>query len=297
MELSALRENINLFFSKRRRISSLLIVFLLLFALFLTVELVQRRQLWERKAVGESSSLALPDTLTVNLGEQFVVPVYLNTDNAEIGGVDVVLNFSTDMNKISLVNIQPDAQAGTSLKTFIPVDVSGNFDSQAVINNANLTGKVEFGAVTYDNSIGQPTNPFDGILSTTNPLATLTFQVSPDVTSPTQATITVVHTPGVTIDSNIVSLDSVADILAQANSLTINVGGQPLSLSPGWNEIMWPDVLGKKASDVPDVCPIAVAQENFWLRPYVKNYGGKDFNFESGKTYYLHCTQSFTWAL
>jgi hypothetical protein len=70
-----------------------------------------------------------------------------------------------------------------------------------------------------------------------------------------------------------------------------------VSFSPGWNEIVWPEVSGKKASDVPDVCPIAVSKENFWLKPYVKNYGGEDFGFEGGRTYHLKCNQDFTWNL
>jgi len=70
-----------------------------------------------------------------------------------------------------------------------------------------------------------------------------------------------------------------------------------ISLSPGWNEIVWPDISGKKASDIPPECPIAVAQENLWFKPYVKDFGGLNFGFESGKTYYLKCNQGTTWNL
>jgi hypothetical protein len=69
------------------------------------------------------------------------------------------------------------------------------------------------------------------------------------------------------------------------------------SLSSGWNEIVWPEIAGKKASDVPPECPMAVAKENFWLRSYVKNYGGEDFGFETGKSYFLKCNQEVTWNL
>jgi len=68
------------------------------------------------------------------------------------------------------------------------------------------------------------------------------------------------------------------------------------SLSPGWNKIVWPNISGKKASDIPPECPIAVAKENFWLRPYVKTYGGLNFDFISGKTYYLRCSQETVWT-
>jgi len=69
-----------------------------------------------------------------------------------------------------------------------------------------------------------------------------------------------------------------------------------IPLSQGWNEIVWPEVTGKKASDIPLECLIAVAKENTWFKPYVRNYGGFNFNFENGKTYYLKCSLSFTWA-
>jgi hypothetical protein len=68
-------------------------------------------------------------------------------------------------------------------------------------------------------------------------------------------------------------------------------------LSPGWNEIAWPEVTGIKASDIPPECPMAIYKENFWFLPYVKNYGGEDFEFESGKSYFLKCNQDTTWQL
>ncbi len=71
-----------------------------------------------------------------------------------------------------------------------------------------------------------------------------------------------------------------------------------IQLFLGWNEIVWPtSPVGKKASDVPNVCPLAVAKENFWLKPYVRNYGGEDFGFEQEKTYYLKCSEEAVWNL
>jgi predicted secreted hydrolase len=68
------------------------------------------------------------------------------------------------------------------------------------------------------------------------------------------------------------------------------------SFFPGWNEIVWPNIAGKKASDVPSECPMAVTQENFWLKPHVKNYGGGDFGFDNDRIYYLKCNQEVTWS-
>lgn len=74
-------------------------------------------------------------------------------------------------------------------------------------------------------------------------------------------------------------------------------GKETISLSPGWNEITWPDVSGKKALDVPIECPTVVAREKFWFIPYVKDFGGINFNFKKDKTYYLKCNQKATWRL
>ncbi|HUS52081.1 MAG TPA: hypothetical protein VMX77_01290 [Candidatus Bathyarchaeia archaeon] len=73
--------------------------------------------------------------------------------------------------------------------------------------------------------------------------------------------------------------------------------GESFIFLEGWNEITWPAVTGIKASDIPPECPIAVAKENSWWKPYVKNYGGLNFEFEGGKIYYLKCNQVVVWSL
>ena len=79
--------------------------------------------------------------------------------------------------------------------------------------------------------------------------------------------------------------------------IMLNYFPPTLSLSPDWNQITWPDVSGKKALDIPSECPIAVAKENFWFQPYVRNFGGVNFNFENGKTYHLKCNEATIWNL
>lgn len=70
-----------------------------------------------------------------------------------------------------------------------------------------------------------------------------------------------------------------------------------LPLLAGWNETTWPDVSGRKASDTPTECPISVAKENLWFKPYVRDFGGVDFGLENGKTYWLKCNQEVVWQL
>lgn len=82
-----------------------------------------------------------------------------------------------------------------------------------------------------------------------------------------------------------------------AHSVTAIEILKPIYLASGWNQITWPDVSGKKASDAPLECPIAVVKENFWLIPYIRNFGGVNFNFENGETYYIKCNQETIWQL
>lgn len=84
-----------------------------------------------------------------------------------------------------------------------------------------------------------------------------------------------------------------------ATVFTVEKEGAPpfISLSSGWNQITWPNVSGKKASDIPTECPIAVAKENLWFTPFVRNFGGVNFNFEKGKTYFIKCNQETVWRL
>ena len=85
--------------------------------------------------------------------------------------------------------------------------------------------------------------------------------------------------------------------IARTYRMKLDWVGQTISLSAGWNEITWPTVTGIRASDIPPECPIAVAKENFWFKPYVKDFGGLNFGFESGKSYYLKCNQQTIWQL
>lgn len=97
--------------------------------------------------------------------------------------------------------------------------------------------------------------------------------------------------------NGLVTMRHVIALLYQDQALTLPTTFSGFSLFPGWNQITWPNVLGKKASDTPPECPIAVAKENFWFKPYIRNFGGVNFNFESGKTYYLKCSQEAVWQL
>lgn len=196
---------------------------LLLFGLIAASVLVRRKQLIPQKAAGQNASLTLPNSLEINPQTQpeFTAPLFINTDSADIGGVDIVIDFSRD--RLSLVDINPQASSSTTLKTFAPVKTDGLFDKVSVIQKANETGRLEFRAVTFDWQKETLLSPFNGVLGISNPFATLTFSVNQNITLPSQTTLTLLHRQGSTTDCNLVSSQNAADILAQANSSKINL--------------------------------------------------------------------------
>jgi len=199
--------------------------------LAITVWQLPQRQLLQKKAAGGNASLTVPDSVTVNPGDQFDVPILVDTDGAAISGVDVALDFADALGTLSLVAIDPVAQATTSFGTFAPVNADGALDTVAVIAKANATGQVAFGAVIFDWSAQNLTNTFSGILGPANPLVVLIFQVAPSAATG-QVTIRVNHTPGETTDTNLVDAVSVSDILAMANAMTVNISGPATPTSP-----------------------------------------------------------------
>lgn len=161
-------------------------------------------------------------TLTVPPSNVFTVPVFIDTDNANIRGVDVVAHFDT--NYLTLIDINPVASISTTLKVFAPVsspctdtNPQCTFNKSQVITNANSSGNLEFGAVTfYFGPTPAVTNAFTGTAN----LALLTFQ--PKQLGTTNLIYT--FTSGSTTDTNLVS-DSATptDILASAVNLALTV--------------------------------------------------------------------------
>jgi len=194
-------------------------VFLIILLIGLTASLVlvQKRQVIEKKAVGGPSLTFSKTSLTVYPGQKLTTSIKISTDNQEIRAVDIVLQFPQD--KLSLVSIEPTAQNTTSFKTFLPIKSDGSFDMAKVVSEANNTGRIGFGAATFNWQTSSVTTSFKGTLSS---LARLTFKAK----VPGQAKIVFLHSSGSTIDSNLVNL-SAQDILASVNSLTVNIVSPP----------------------------------------------------------------------
>ena len=146
-------------------------------------------------------------------GQDFTVPIFLDTGGKNIRGVDLVITF--EPNFLTLKDVAADAQTTTTLKTFAPIDTSNNFDKARVICEANGVtatnctptkpgGTIEFGAVTFDYSLnsgqGGVTAPFSTPQGSPVLLATLSFNAKQAGTT----RILIAYTPGTTTDSNVV---------------------------------------------------------------------------------------------
>lgn len=190
---------------------------ILLAGLAVALVLVQREQVFKEEAAGGPSITFSQTSLTVNPGQNFTVSLGINTNNIDITAIDVVLEFPKD--KLSLVSIIPAAQTTTSLKTFMPVKADGGFDANRIVSEANTTGKIQFGAATFDWQQGKVTNAFRGNLGS---LVNLTFNAK----NTGKATAALLFSAGSTIDSNLVSLQA-QDVLAGVNSLTVNIVPPP----------------------------------------------------------------------
>jgi len=119
-------------------------------------------------AAGTHASLSLPATISSQPNQTIDLPVTLNTDAAVIDAVDVSLTFDPAI--IALADITPGA-AGTSLRTFVPVNGANAFDVANIVSLSNSTGRIAFGAATFDASTQAPTSGYAG----TTQLAVLHF--------------------------------------------------------------------------------------------------------------------------
>jgi len=201
------------------------VLVLLLTLLFVVSQTPLKKFLFKPKAAGGAASqlafsLAFTNANFSTTGTNVVVPVYINTDGAQIAGADLVISYDTT--RLTPLSITPDSTtiSTTTLKTFAPVNASGVF-------TPNLsTQPLEFGVVTYDwnanAGAGAVLSPYTGITK----LADITFAVAPG--APTGATtVSFAMTPGSTTDSNIVSATNPpVDYLTQTSqvfSATINI--------------------------------------------------------------------------
>jgi hypothetical protein len=122
------------------------------------------------KASGAQATLSFnPSSLTVKKDGILSTQVELEVNNAYVRGSDIKIVY--DPSRLTLLKVRPLAQEQSSLKTYLPLDASKNFNEYAVIKRANSEGVIELSAVTFDVKNSQFTQTLTGKLA----LVELTF--------------------------------------------------------------------------------------------------------------------------
>jgi len=185
--------------------------FILVLILLASYFLVKKNQDIRKKAAN-NVCFSLPEQLNVQEQDEFDLPFMINTDGRKVIGLDVVVKF--DQQYLRLIDIIPRSQQ-TSLKTYLPVADSGDFDKQKVLSEAADSGRISFGAVSFSWQDEQNLSP----TVTTSPVvvALLRFKAL-DLNEQTSTSINFDFEPGSTTDSNMVSEEN-DDILSQVINL------------------------------------------------------------------------------
>jgi hypothetical protein len=197
----------------------ILTILLMVISLLATLFFIRQRQLITKRAVTGNASLNLPSQRSVEINQEFEIPVTINTDNQAIVGVDVIIQF--DRQYLTLVNVTPYPD-NSNLKFFLP-QTNGLFNAQAVIIQANSDGKIQFGAVTFDWNSQVPLPAFSGILPDNKPLASLKFKAIKSGNT----NIAFEFSPDATTDSNLAKETDAVDILAKVTNLSLNIASPP----------------------------------------------------------------------
>lgn len=117
------------------------------------------------------------------------------------------------------------------------------------------------------------------------------------------------HTARVVVDPQNAIAEADETNNEAAVNFTVEAAATPpetpgLGLTTGWNKIKWPwavlavtDVLGGIDAQCGGNTALAASRlKNGWWETYRISYDGVNFNFDSGKTYYLQSTKDCTWS-
>lgn len=199
-----------------KRFLSLIITFAIFTSFPISIYLANNVWRFWSKAAGTNAKLYFAaQNLTTTPGSQISLPLYLDTDAANVAGADIFLHF--DKSKLTLIDITADAIVNTGLKQFVPVvsaDPTLPFDKTNVITQANQNGDIKFGALAYDLSTNTKT-PVNGILK----IATLKFQILANTN--TQTSINFVYSGSSPTTTDIVlDVDPPVNLVTNTNQLS-----------------------------------------------------------------------------
>lgn len=104
------------------------------------------------------------DVMNVKQGENFDLGVSFNSATP-VSNMNMDLFFSNGL--LALKNIIPNT-TNSNFKTFLPIKNDGTFDGEKVINKANESGIISFGATCFDFNTGEfseQTKPIDSLVT------------------------------------------------------------------------------------------------------------------------------------
>ena len=159
------------------------------------------------------ASISLYPSITASVGQTFTTPVMIDTAGEDIVGVDIQLNFDKTALELTDVTFYPENH---TLKDYIP-DLSSPAGKPLYLGLVNSTGTIHFSALSG------PETVFNGQLSQSNPFALLQFKVLKN----TPTSVTFVHTPDSTTDTNLTGPEPI-DILATVTNMYVNDPNPPI---------------------------------------------------------------------
>jgi hypothetical protein len=172
---------------------------------------INRNIIFNRAAGSNGSITFVRERENTKMAGEFSTQLILNTDNAQVRGTDVRIQF--DRSKLELIRLVPSARQATSLHTYLPLK-ENTFDAERVIREANDTGFIEFSALTVDMDSQTATASFKGVAV----LADLAFRSLQEGRS----TIRIINAHP-THDSTIVeNTNPPQNILTKTNELSIS---------------------------------------------------------------------------
>lgn len=193
-------------------VAAVLLLAVLVGGLFVGLNLINVKQIFQSRASRANASLGFPSSKTVTVNQEFEVPVILETGGEEIVAADIVASF--DKNSLQLMDIAEKPHANNKLTTLIPRN--GSFDKNRVIANANSTGTIDFGVVCFGAG-GCPEGQKQD-LGESNPLVSFKFKALKVAT----IQLSILYSPTLTTNSNLVTRAK-QNVLGKVTPLSITV--------------------------------------------------------------------------
>lgn len=206
-----------------------IMLILLGLGLFAATRLTGLRQILKSRASSEKATIELGTSKTVTPEEAFEIPVMLSLKGQQIIAADVVLSFDKSILELKDITAKPDS-SNNKLTTYIPRDNNG-FNKNKVLQLANSTGRIEFGAVCFTAS-GCPENQTQD-LGIANPLAILKFKTL----KTGNTTLSILYSPNDKKNSNLITRAKEQVI---GNSTPLNITAAALVTAPAATPVIAP---------------------------------------------------------